>query len=598
MSRAVGADDIAIVGLAGCFPGAADVAQFWRNLCAGVESVSFFSDAELEASGIDTRTLGPNYVKARAILDDAEWFDARFFGFSPREAELLDPQQRVFLETAWEALENAGCDPEQVAGSVGVFAGMTSNTYYLSNLHGHPDLLARAGPVSALIANERDFLATRTSYKLDLRGPSLNINTACSSSLVAVSQACQSLLSYQCDVALAGGVAIEFPQKKGSFYREGGITSADGHCRAFDERATGLVPGEGAGVVVLRRLSEALADGDHVYAVIRGFAVNNDGAHKVGYTAPSIEGQAEVIALAQAVADVHPETISYIEAHGTGTPLGDPIEMAALTRAFREHTNARGFCAIGSVKTNIGHLDAAAGVAGLIKTVLALYHAQLPASLHFTRPNSQIDFANSPFFVNDRLRDWHQDRGPRRAGVSSFGIGGTNAHLVLEEAPVRELSEPPCPYEILALSAKSESALATMSANLAGYLKAHPDVNIADIAYTLQVGRRALKHRRVIMCAGVAGAICALKDDAPYVAPPDAPSHARDVAEAWVRGKVVDWRTLGTGRRHKIPLPTYPFERQRYWVEPASRTRADEREPQLTAINAHVRQKSESRSCP
>jgi amino acid adenylation domain-containing protein len=570
MSQAVGPDAIAIVGLAGRFPGAANVGQFWRNLCAGVESVSFLTDAELEASGIDTRGLPPSYVKARAILEAADWFDARFFGFGPSEAEILDPQQRVFLEVAWEALEDAGCDPEQFAGSVGVFAGMSNNSYYLSNLHGHPDLLARAGTFAAMIANEKDYLATRTSYKLNLRGPSLNINTACSTSLVAVCQACHSLLSYQCDLALSGGVAIEFPQKKGSLYQEGGMTSADGHCRAFDQRATGMVPGEGVGVVVLRRLSEALADGDHVYAVIRGFAVNNDGAHKVGYTAPSIEGQAEVIALAQAMAGVNPETISYIEAHGTGTPLGDPIEIAGLTRAFRAQTNARGYCAVGSVKTNIGHLDAAAGVAGLIKTVLALQHRQLPPSLHFTKANPQIDFATSPFFVNDRLRDWAPGGGPRRAGVSSFGIGGTNAHVVLEEAPVRGVSESPGPCEILALSAQSPSALAKVSANLADYLKAHPDANIADVAYTLQVGRRPFPHRQVVVCSGGADALRALEEGRPLITPTEAHSRAHEVADLWLRGAVVDWRALHAGRRHKIPLPTYPFERQRYWVAPAA----------------------------
>jgi amino acid adenylation domain-containing protein len=560
------ADGIAIVGLAGRFPGAANVAQFWRNLCDGIESVSVFTDDELEASGIDTRGLPSNYVKARAILDAADWFDAAFFGFNPREAEILDPQQRVFLESAWEALEDAGCDPERFNGSIGVFAGMANNSYYLSNLQGHPYLLASSDAAATMLANEKDYLATRTSYKLNLKGPSLNINTACSTSLVAVCQACQSLLSYQCDAALAGGVAIDFPQKKGTLYQESGITSADGHCRAFDERATGMVPGNGVGVVLLRRLSEALADGDHVYAVIRGFAVNNDGAHKVGYTAPSVEGQAEAIALAQAMAAVNPETITYVEAHGTGTPLGDPIEIAGLTRAFKAQTNARGYCAIGSAKTNIGHLDAAAGIAGLIKTVLALRHGTLPPSLNFTKPNPKIDFAGTPFFVNDRLRDWNP-QGPRRAGVSSFGIGGTNAHVVLEEAPVRETSGPSGPCEILALSAKSPSALAKMSANLADYLRAHPDVNIADVAYTLQLGRRALEHRQVFLCSDRADALRALEGRV-FAAPAEASCRSREVAELWLSGAAVDWRALHAHRRQKVPLPTYPFERQRYWVAP------------------------------
>src|SRR3990172_7689263 len=439
------ADQIAVVGMAGRFPGAKNIEAFWRNLQKGVESIIFFKDEELESLNLDAALLGdPSYIKARAILEDAESFDAGFFGFKPKEAELTDPQQRIFLECAWEALENAGYDPENYPGAIAVYAGAGSNTYLLNHLY--PNHTAyELSSLAAMIGNDKDFLATRVSYKLNLRGPSVSVQTACSTSLVAVSMACNSLLSYQCDMALAGGVAVSFPQRRGYLYQEGGILSGDGHVRAFDERGQGMRAGHGAGIVVWKRLSEALADGDTIWAVIKGTAMNNDGAQKVGYTAPSVDGQAEVIALAQALADVTPDTISYVEAHGTGTPLGDPIEIAGLTQAFRLGTEAKNFCAIGSVKTNVGHLDIAAGVTGLIKTVLALRHKQLPPSLNFERPNPKIDFANSPFYVNTELREWETAGTPRRAGVSSFGIGGTNAHVVVEEAPVVGGAGPPRP---------------------------------------------------------------------------------------------------------------------------------------------------------
>jgi acyl transferase domain-containing protein len=476
---------IAIVGMAGRFPKARNIAEFWRNLCAGAEGISFFPDGEIEASGADVPEGSPNFVKARGILEEADLFDAEFFGINPREAEVMDPQHRVFLECAWEALESAGCDPERYEGVIGVFAGMSMNTYLRHVLLHRPDFLAQFNEHQIMLGNDKDFLPTRVSYKLNLRGPSLNIQTACSTSLVAVCAASQNLLNYECDLALAGAVSITFPQKRGYLYQEGGIASPDGHCRAFDARAAGTVAGEGTGIVVLKRLDEALADGDQIFAVIKGFAINNDGSGKIGYTAPSVQGQAEVIATAQAMAGFAPETISYIEAHGTGTPLGDPIEVEGLIKAFlgapvlRSGTaeggpasppaslqvsgNAgkdagapkRKFCAIGSVKSNIGHLDTAAGVAGLIKTALALHHKKLPPSLHFESPNPKIDFANSPFYVNAQLTEWKQGETPRRAGVSSFGIGGTNAHVVLEETPFQELSSVSRPAQILLISAKS-----------------------------------------------------------------------------------------------------------------------------------------------
>ena len=433
-------DRIAIIGMAGRFPGARNLDEFWRNLKNGVEAVEPFSDEELAARGVDPALLShPHYVKSGVALEDIELFDASFFGFSPKDVELMDPQHRFFLECAWEALEVAGYDPGAYDGSIGVYAGASLSTYLLQNLVLNPEV---GGAYQIVIGTDKDFLTTRVSYKLNLRGPSVDVQTACSTSLVAVQMACQSLLSYQCDMALAGGVSVHAQQKTGYLYEEGGILSPDGHCRAFDARAGGTIGGDGVGIVVLKRLEEALADGDHIEAVILGAAINNDGSSKVGYTAPGVEGQAEVIAMAQALGRIDPETISYVETHGTGTILGDPIEVAALTRAFRAGTDKTGFCALGAVKTNIGHLDAAAGVAGLIKTVLALRHQQIPPSLNFEQPNPRIDFASSPFFVASELMEWPAANGPRRAGVSSFGIGGTNAHVVVEEAPRPDALQP------------------------------------------------------------------------------------------------------------------------------------------------------------
>ncbi|HLO47958.1 MAG TPA: beta-ketoacyl synthase N-terminal-like domain-containing protein [Kamptonema sp.] len=503
-------EGIAIVGMAGRFPGAKNVDEFWQNLRDGVESISFFSEQELEALGIDKSVLrDPRYVKARAVLEDIELFDASFFGLTPREAEITDPQHRFFLESAWEALESAGYNSETYEGSIGVYAGAGSfNTYFSNNLYPNRQLRESIGDYQLAIANEKDFLSTRVSYKLNLKGPSVTVQTACSTSLVAISMACQSLLNYQCDMALAGGVSIGVNQKTGYFYKEGMILSPDGHCRAFDAKAQGTVSGSGVGIVVLKRLEEAIADRDYIHAVIKGYAINNDGAFKIGYTAPGIDGQAQAIADALALAEIPPETISYIEAHGTGTPLGDPIEIAALTQAFSLETKKKGFCAIGSAKTNVGHLDTAAGVTGLIKTVQALKHQLIPPSLHFEQHNPKIDFANSPFYVNTKLSEWKLGKTPRRAGVSSFGIGGTNAHVVLEEAPSIEKSGESKPSQLLILSAKTSSALDTATVNLSKYLKQNLDVNLADVAYTLQVGRKAFNHRRIVVCNDIeAGAI-------------------------------------------------------------------------------------------
>ncbi|HEV7516553.1 MAG TPA: beta-ketoacyl synthase N-terminal-like domain-containing protein, partial [Thermoanaerobaculia bacterium] len=506
--RSPGATEIAIVGMSGRFPGAPDVARLWQNLRQGIESILPLTDAELAAAGVDAALLAdPAYVKAAAALDGIELFDAPFFGFTPREAETLDPQHRLFLECAWEALETAGYDPGRAPGAVGVYAGVGLPGYLLNNLRANRAFLDAVGGYQAFIGNDKDFVPTRVSYKLGLKGPSVNVQTACSSSLVAVHLARQALLLGECDMALAGGVSIAVPHRTGYLYQEGGIASPDGHCRAFDARARGTVRGSGVGIVVLKRLADALADGDRVHAVIRGSAINNDGAEKVGYTAPSAAGQAEAIVAALASAGVGPETVGYVEAHGTGTELGDPVEVAALSDAFRQAGGARalgrGFCALGSLKSNLGHLDTAAGVAGLIKAALVVESGELPPSLHFESPNPNIDFASSPFAVNTALRPWpRQDGMPRRAGVSSFGIGGTNAHVVLEEAPEAVRSGPSRPAQLLLLSARTAAALDAATANLAAYLAEHPDLganDLADVAYTLQVGRKVFSHRRALV---------------------------------------------------------------------------------------------------
>ncbi|MEM7129202.1 MAG: amino acid adenylation domain-containing protein [Chloroflexota bacterium] len=510
-------ESIAIIGVAGRFPGAKNVQEFWKNLQNGVESMTFHSHEDLLASGMEQGMVNhPNFVNASSALTDVAMFDADFFGFSPQEAEITDPQQRLFLECAWEALENAGYTTHSES-RIGVYAGASLSTYLLKNLVTNPAFTESANGFQVSIGNDKDFLATQTSYKLNLRGPSVNVNTACSTSLVAIQMGCQSLLNYQSNIVLAGGVSANTEEKTGYVYQEGMILSPDGHCRAFDANAQGTVSGSGVAIVVLKRLSEAMADGDTIHAVIKGSAINNDGNLKVGYTAPSIDGQAEVIAEALAMADVAPETVRYVEAHGTGTVLGDPIEVAALTEAFHGlGAKEKGFCAIGSVKTNVGHLDAAAGATGLIKTVLALKNQQIPPSLHFENPNPKIDFANSPFYVNTDLTPWPRNGVPRRAGVSSFGIGGTNAHTLLEEAPEQNPSGDSRPWQLLLISARTDTALESATTNLAQHLLNHgaqqPEQKLADVAYTLQVGRQAFSQRRMVVCQDLGDAAAMLEN--------------------------------------------------------------------------------------
>nr|AIE12107.1 putative NRPS/PKS hybrid synthase module E2C [uncultured bacterium] len=499
--------DVAIVGMACRFPGARNVDEFWQNLAGGVESITRLSDEEILAAGVPAAVLSrPNYVKAAPVLDDPSAFDAAFFGYSPMEARAMDPQQRLLLELAHAALEDAACSPERFPGRIGVFAGAAMNTYFM-----HNGLTSRFAEdyIPTLILNDKDFLSTRISYKLNLRGPSITVQTACSTSLVAVHLARQSLLSEESDVALAGAVSVRVPHRAGYFCDAGGIVSPDGHVRAFDAGANGTVFGSGGGVVVMKRLADALADGDTIHAILRGSAVNNDGCGKAGYTSPSVDGQADVVVEALANSGVEAESISYIEAHGSGTPVGDPMEVRALTKAFRNFTQRQGFCAIGSVKTNVGHLDAAAGMAGLIKTVLALKHREIPPSLHFDSPNPEIDFTHSPFFVSDRLSQWEGD-GALRAGVMSTGMGGTNAYLVLEGASEPAARTTAAPPHLLVLSAKTATALDQSAYDLREFLMQNESVDMGDVAHTLQVGRRAFPFRRSVVCTSREDAVAAL----------------------------------------------------------------------------------------
>jgi phthiocerol/phenolphthiocerol synthesis type-I polyketide synthase E len=549
-------DGVAIIGMAGRFPKAKNIDEYWQNLENGIDCISFYENEELIKAGCEPEAIkNLDYVKAKGEVEEVDMFDASFFGINPREAEVTDPQHRMLLECAWEALENAGYDSSKYDGPIGVFAGKSMDYYLLLNIYPRIRKEISAGSLQAAIGNDKDSLTTTISYRLNLTGPAITIQTSSSTSLVALCVACQSLLTYQCDIALTGGITAGPPIKSGYLYQEGNIWSPDGHCRPFDSRAKGFVSGSGMGLVVLKRLDEAILDGDNIWAVIKGYSVNNDGYNKVSYSAPSVDAQAQVVAEALAVADIHPETLQYIETHGTATILGDPIEITALNQVFRAQTNKKHFCAIGSVKSNIGHLDNAAGIAGLIKVALSLKNKKIPPTLHFEKPNPKIDFENSPFFVNTQLKEWKANTDkdgtpiPRRAGVTSLGMGGTNAHVILEEAPLisgavgqwgsesvdQRVSIPhsdvrggsPYPplksreYQLILLSAKTNTALETKTIQMLDYMKTYDHdknnegMNLADIAYTLTVGRRDFNHRRMILCQEFADAKTALEELTP-----------------------------------------------------------------------------------
>lgn len=493
--------EVAIIGMGGRFPGSRNLQEFWQNIVEGEVCVTFFDEEELVDRSVDGETVtDPHYVKAAPLLEEYDRFDAQFFGYNAREAALMDPQHRLLLECAWTALEDAGYDPERYSGKIGIFAGAGMNGYLYHNLLKSKEMQNNKALQLLLHGNGNDYLCTRVAYKLNLSGPALTVQTACSTSLVAVHQACQYLLYFEADMMLAGGVSLKIPMEEGYFYEEGGIFSPDGFCRPFDEKAQGTLFGSGVGLVVLKRLEDAKRDRDHIYAVIKGSALNNDGAQKVGYTAPSVAGQAEVIAEALAMAAVSPATIDYIEAHGTGTPLGDPIEFEALKEVFTPDHSGPSTCAVGSVKANIGHLNAAAGIAGLIKTTLAMYHQRIPPNPLFQQLNPKISLEGTPFYINTEGGKWEKGETPRRAGVSSFGIGGTNVHVILEEAPEQQkVFHSQRNAHLLPLSAKTEAALQRAETNLIHYLGDNPGMELADVAFTLQSGRQAFDHRSVLL---------------------------------------------------------------------------------------------------
>lgn len=581
-------DGVAIIGMAGRFPGAKNIHEFWENLKQGVESITYFDKEEARACGVDEQLLNdPNYVFASGILEDIELFDAGFFGFTPREAENMDPQQRLFLECCYEALEDGGYAKNSYDYPVGVYAGSNMSYYFLYHLlnkMGVKDDLAIAA------GNDKDYLATRASYEFNLKGPSINIQTACSTSATAIAMAYEGLLNYHCDMAIAGGSGIKLPQKAGYLFQEGFIGSPDGHTRPFDDNAYGTVFTSVTGTVLMKRLEDAIRDGDHIYAVIKGMAVNNDGSDKVGFTAPSREGQAEVIAAAQNLAGVNPEDISYIETHGTGTTLGDPIEVSALTNVFKESTERKAFCAIGSVKGNIGHAISGSGVASIIKTALALENKQLPPTINFEVPNSKIDFENSPFYVNTELCEWESREKPRIAGISSFGFGGTNVHAVIEEAPKLEAYLDTRQWKLITVSAKTSTALDNICNNLAIHFRNNPEIGFADVVYTLNVGRKEFEHRRAIVCSSLEEAVKLLESgEGQNVIAGLAKSIELEntsgnelinsesvgeketlisLAKLWVSGTPIDWESFYEDeKRLRIPLPTYPFDRKRHWIE-------------------------------
>ncbi|MCX7748503.1 MAG: KR domain-containing protein [Clostridia bacterium] len=581
-------EGVAVIGMSGRFPGAKNIEEFWENLKQGKECITYFNKEDARACGIDEESINdPNYVFAGGILDDIELFDAGFFSLNPREAENLDPQQRLFLECSYEALEDAGYASNQYDYPIGVYAGSNMSYYFLYHLF---NKLGVKDDLAIAVGNDKDYLATRTSYQFNLKGPSMNIQTACSTSMTAIAMAYEGLLNYHCDMALAGGSGVKLPQKSGYLFQTGFIGSPDGHTRPFDADANGTVFTSAAGVVLLKRLEDAVRDGDHIYAVIKGMAVNNDGSTKVGFTAPSREGEAEVISTALNLAGIDPEDIGFVEAHGTGTSLGDPIEISALSKVFERSTKRKGFCAVGSVKSNIGHAISGAGVAGMIKTVLALKHKQIPPSINFHMPNPKIDFENSAFYVNTRLQDWESSGKPRAAGVSSFGFGGTNVHAVLEEAPYRESSRASRPWQLITLSARTLEALDEMCLNLARHIRQNPMIDFADAVYTLHVGRKEFECRRAIICKNLDDALRLLEakegdcvftgtakekdagSDEVNKLIEDSNSGAEktltEIGKLWVEGAVVDWKAFHRNeRRLRIPLPTYPFDRKRYWVD-------------------------------
>lgn len=580
-------NDIAIIGMAGRFPGASNIKHFWNNILNKTESISFFNDSELINAGICADILhNKDYIKAKGVLSGASLFDASFFNLTKYEAETLDPQHRIFLEVAWEALENASYTTENESIKIGVFAGSTNrNTYYINNLLKFAKNRIQNDDFGIFTRNSSDFLATLVAYKLNLTGPCLNIQTACSTSLVAICQACENLLNNRCDIALAGGVTITVPLKSGYIYRPGMMLSSDGHCRTFDEKADGTVVGNGVGILVLKRLQDAEKDKDFIHAIIKGFSVNNDGQNKIGFHAPSISGQQKVIQDAIKRANIDPSMISYIETHGTGTQLGDAVEIKSLTNVFNNPQNkiSKKSIALGAVKPNIGHLDVAAGVVGCIKAIEALKFRILPPNIHYKQPNPSLNLATTPFYINTEATPWHTSF-RRYAGISSFGIGGTNAHLILQDAPSQSLTGKPKDLPVLlVLSAKRLSILIKSRRKLSEYLQQNSEINLQNVAFTLQKGRTHFNTRYACICYSAKEAMEKLQK----VEDRNGTEYGLKIlqnrkntlsqqlyllANDWLSSKPVNWDKLYEERPYKIPLPTYPFESREYWIYPETNT--------------------------
>ncbi|KFU82070.1 Phosphopantetheine attachment site [Amycolatopsis lurida] len=550
---------IAVIGMSCRFPDAADIDQFWDNLVAGLDSITRRAPSTVTGPGGTVR----EYLPAGGVLRDPEWFDAEYFGYTPREAALLDPQHRIFLECAVEAIEAAGYDPDRFPGLIGIYAGCGESTY-AEILR---DRQRETGSITGWdlrISTSPDYLASKVAYKLGLRGPAAAVQAACATSLYAVHLAARSLLAGDCDLAMAGGTTVRVPADLDR-YEVGGIISPTGACRSFDEGADGVVTGDGCGIVVLKRLTEAIDDGDHIHAVLRGSAVNNDGRERAGFTAPGVRGQVEVVRAAQRDAGVEPSTITYVEAHGTGTRVGDPIEFAGLNEVFAGEGPRAEPCWLGSVKSNIGHTDAAAGVAGFIKAVLAVERGVIPPSLHYTRPNPDIDFTAGPFAVVTEPRTWSPKGVPRRAGVTARGLGGGNAHAVLEQPPRPRPSTGETAEQLLPLSARTPAALDEVAARLAEQLTRHPEQDLRDVAWTLQTGRREHRYRRYVVVRDRAEAVRALTDDRKGECGGSGPLAA--LGERWLAGDAVDWSKVHNGPPRRVRLPGYPFQRKPYLLE-------------------------------
>lgn len=562
--------DIAIIGLDCSFPKSEDPSIFFTNLLNSVDCISDFTEEDLILAGEDPNLIGEdNYIKSKGILKHADCFDADFFGLSPQEASLLDPQQRLFLQSCWKSLEHAGYRPDTIRACVGVFGSTSLSSYLTENLLPNLDLRKRVGDFQLLLANDKDFLATRVSFKLNLTGPSMTIQTGCSSSLVATHMACQSILNGDCDIALAGGVSLSFPQIQGYLYQKDMIGSPDGRCRPFDAKSKGTVRGSGVGVVVLKLLCDALQDEDPIIAIIKGSAINNDGYQKVGFTAPSVQQQTAVINEALEFAEIPPQTIRYVEGHGTGTPLGDPIELEALSTAFNCDDSKKQYCALGSVKSNIGHLDAASGIAGLIKAALSLQNKTIPPTLHWEKSNRRIQLEESPFYVNTQPITWEKNTFPRRAAISSFGIGGTNAHVILEEAPylkstLQEIHSP----QLLLFSANSKKSLNYLINNLGIFLQNNPSISLQDVAYTLAVARKPLPHRKSFIFSNTREAAEILLGKLPdksFIKNQE--TSLQPYANAWEKGKdPYPHQIFSPHKGKRIHLPTYPFEKISHWI--------------------------------